>query len=453
MVQLDLQRIVLVGSVVAVIAKAIPGAASHGRRHAILVGVRSRKGVIIRRSLVVGQRGETHNRRLVRVVRVTITLEYMASVVPNIGHIDAGLVGKLPLNGCIPRVHHRRYEFVRPNVGPDVQRQAGASRPGGARPKQRKDSIARNHWELIRGWPGGNEVESRRLVVVGGAVDGLVGQHRQVLRDGMSKERSEDADVVAASVAHANHRLGVYFIGDSQPRGKLFVVVASVSVHADATVTCHSNHAFRKHREAAVSLTVYILRRVELPTQTVVDGQLLSRAPGVLRVQEIPVLSLNRILFCGRANISVEGGCFPEQERSDVQTTGAVVRGTLMVKVENAGAVRVRRNSQVGRVPQIDTELELVISFDLRPVVDELVALLFFNEGAIAAADIEAFSDAVRTGGVDADGLVKDKRRQTAGRGIGSVPTGKPESSCRGHGWVVLRGMRIVAKVSESEVG
>src|ERR1700722_7357884 len=368
MVQFDLQRIVPVGSIVAVIAKAITGAASYRRGDAILVSIRGRKGIVIRRSLVVGKSSEAHYRRLVRVVTIASALEYMASVVANIGHIDAGLVGKLPLNGCIPRVHHRRYEFVRPNVGPDVLRQAGASRPGGARAKQRKDSVARNHWELIRRRSGGNEVESRRLVVVGGAVDGLVGQHRQVLRDGMSKERSEDADVVAASVAHANHRLGVYFIGDSKPRGKLFVVVASVSVHADAAVPCHSNHAFRKHREAAVPLTVYILRRVELPAQAVVHGQLLSRAPGVLRVQEIPVLSLNRILFCGRANISVEGGCFPEQERRDVQTSnrsdyGEGVGRAEVIKVENAGAVRVRRNSQVGRVPQIDTELELVVSF------------------------------------------------------------------------------------------
>ena len=117
MVQFDLQRIVPVGSIVAVIAKAIPGAASYRCGDAILVGIRGRKGIVIRRSLVVGQSSETHHRRLVRVVTIAIALEYMASVVPNIGHIDAGLVGKLPLNGCIPRVHHRRYQFVRPNVG------------------------------------------------------------------------------------------------------------------------------------------------------------------------------------------------------------------------------------------------------------------------------------------------------------------------------------------------
>ena len=61
-----------------------------------------------------------------------------------------------------------------------------------------------------------DEVERGRLVVVGWPVDGLVRQHRQVLRHRVSKQRPEDADVVASSVAHANHGLGSDFIRDSK---------------------------------------------------------------------------------------------------------------------------------------------------------------------------------------------------------------------------------------------
>src|SRR5882724_8803098 len=290
MVQFDLQRIVLVGSIVAVIAKAIAGTASYGSREAISIDVRSRKGVVIGRSLVVGPNtwkpgvgvdwvgrirdSEIHNRRLVRVVTIAIALEYMASVVPNIGHIDAGLVGKLPLNGCIPRVHHGGYEFVRPNVGPHVERQAGGAirRVRSARPKQRKDSVGRDYGELVRSRTD-REIERGSFIVVGRPVDVLVSEHRQVLRDGVSKQRSEDADVVTAAVTHAYHGLWIDFVGDSQPRGKLFVVVASVSVVADVSITRNSNLAFRKHREAAVSLAIDILGRVELPAQAIVHGQ------------------------------------------------------------------------------------------------------------------------------------------------------------------------------------
>src|SRR5438270_5314370 len=98
MVQLDLQRPVSVDSVVAVIAKAVPRAARHGSRYTILIGIRSRKGIVIGRTFVVGKRlpssrvndSETHNRRLVRVVRVPIALEYVAPVVGHVGDIDAG---------------------------------------------------------------------------------------------------------------------------------------------------------------------------------------------------------------------------------------------------------------------------------------------------------------------------------------------------------------------------
>ena len=56
---------------------------------------------------------------------------------------------------------------------------------------------------FARSWQtGSSEVEGGSLVVVGGRVELLVGQNRQVLRDGVTEQGSEDADVIAASVAH-----------------------------------------------------------------------------------------------------------------------------------------------------------------------------------------------------------------------------------------------------------
>ena len=55
MIQFDLQCVVAVGAVVAVIAKAITRAAGDGGGHAILIGVRGRERVVIRRTLVKAQ--------------------------------------------------------------------------------------------------------------------------------------------------------------------------------------------------------------------------------------------------------------------------------------------------------------------------------------------------------------------------------------------------------------
>ena len=63
-----------------------------------------------------------------------------------------------------------------------------------------------------------------------------------------------------------------------------------------------------------------------------------------------------------------------------------------MLEVELASPVGVGGNAQVGRVPQIHTELELVVAHKFGPVVGKLLALLFFNQGTVATGDIEGLA-------------------------------------------------------------
>ncbi len=81
-------------------------------------------------------------------------------------------------------------------------------------------------------------------------------RHRQVLRDGVTEQRAEHTDIVAAPVSHANDGLGIDLICDSKPRRELLPIVGGVSVHADAAVTRNPDHSFGLHGETTVALAV-----------------------------------------------------------------------------------------------------------------------------------------------------------------------------------------------------
>ena len=52
-------------------------------------------------------------------------------------------------------------------------------------------------------------------------------------------------------------------------------------------------------------------------------------------------------------------------------------------------------------MPQVNTELELVVAHQLGPVVDELVALFLLDQRAIATTDVEALADTVVASVID----------------------------------------------------
>ncbi len=193
-----------------------------------------------------------------------------------------------------------------------------------------------------------------------------------------------------------------------------------------------------------------------LPAQTVVDGQFVSRAPGILSIEEITVLSLYRARLSGRPHIAVHVAHFREKERSQVHPAGTVaVAGALPIEMHLTGAVGVGRNAQVGGVAQIGTELELVVAKDLCPVVNVLITLFLLDQRAVTAGNVEGFAKSRVGKPVAAVWNSIEKQTGQPVRGyVGRIQTG--ESQCRGCVCAVLvelRRMRIVTEVSKPEVG
>src|SRR5258708_36121925 len=131
-----------------------------------------------------------------------------------------------------------------------------------------KDAVARDHRESSRARSGATnrwvistrsrqaragEIVGCGLVVESQRVQGLVSQYRQVLRDGVAEQRSEDTDVKAPAVSQANHRLGVNLVSDSDAGSEKLPVGGGATVVADDAVTGNTNHAFLQHREATIA--------------------------------------------------------------------------------------------------------------------------------------------------------------------------------------------------------
>ena len=121
----------------------------------------------------------------------------------------------------------------------------------------------------------------------------------------MAEQRSEDADVEAASVTHADHGLGVDLVGDSDAGSEELPVGGGATVVTDAAVARDANHAFRQDRETAVAFAVHKFRSVVLPAQAIVDGQFVSRAPGILAVEEVSILSFYCLRLGSRSHIPI----------------------------------------------------------------------------------------------------------------------------------------------------
>src|ERR1035437_6811370 len=93
------------------------------------------------------------------------------------------------------------------------------------------------------------------------------------------------------------------------------VVVLDVAVRSDATVVSHANGTeatvIHDVRKAAVAFAVHRLGEVDLPAQSIVDGQLGGRPPGILPVEEPPLLPLGwRAASCGITGVAGKIGDF-----------------------------------------------------------------------------------------------------------------------------------------------
>ena len=104
-------------------------------------------------------------------------------------------------------------------------------------------------------------------------VQRLVGEHRQVLRHVVTEGDAENADVVGAAVARADHGLRIQLVGDADARREVGQRGLDVAVHADAVLAGDHHFARGEVLEAAVVLAVHILREVDLPAHADVHGE------------------------------------------------------------------------------------------------------------------------------------------------------------------------------------
>ena len=131
----------------------------------------------------------------------------------------------------------------------------------------------------------------------------------------MAEIRTKDTDVIAATVPHPDNGLGCDLIGNAKPRRERLPVIANIAVQSIRTVTGNADNSFLRVGKTAVALSVHGFGHVQLPSQTEIETQLGSHAPGVLAVEEETILSL-----CGSqaaANESVHVVNVAQQEAAD----------------------------------------------------------------------------------------------------------------------------------------
>src|SRR4029077_7483511 len=206
-------------------------------------------------------------------------------------------------------------------------------------------------------------------------------------------------------------------------------------------------------------------REVDFPAQAQVQGELGSYAPGVLAVEEPSLLALGGV---GRAwkirgvDVACERGNLSQQERCKVQTAIPAVRCSLGTEVVFSRAVVVAGDAQVHGVTDVATELNLVIAFQLGPIVDELELLFAFGERTIATCHTQAVSKAgnyaalaavVLSATLAADRIWAEQKRPQAGRlGIRCVRVRNPEVAHR-RAPSGLLGLWVVFEPTEAEIG
>jgi len=105
-------------------------------------------------------------------------------------------------------------------------------------------------------------------------VERLIGEHREVLCHVMAEGYAEDSDVVGAAVAGANHGLGVELVGDADARPEVRERGLDIAIQADTVLAGDHDFAGGEILKAAVVLAVDVLREVDFPTQSEVDGEL-----------------------------------------------------------------------------------------------------------------------------------------------------------------------------------
>ena len=111
-------------------------------------------------------------------------------------------------------------------------------------------------------------------VEVVGRLDGLNAENRQILRDVVAENRPENAQVISAAIAGADHRFRGHLVRDAQPRSKVCQWGLHVQVEPDAVLPGDQDLAGADVDKSAIADAVDVLRPVYFPAQSVIDGQL-----------------------------------------------------------------------------------------------------------------------------------------------------------------------------------
>src|SRR5262245_33757169 len=128
----------------------------------------------------------------------------------------------------------------------------------------------------------------------------------------MAEDGSENADVVAAAIAKANHRLGSCLIGDSNTGSEVLIVGASVSCQIDALLTGDAHLARKRINPTALTGAANGFGLVNLPPKPEVNCQLVRDADSVLSEEEKAWLSFVRVRR--NADVASEGGHVAEKK-------------------------------------------------------------------------------------------------------------------------------------------
>ncbi len=205
----------------------------------------------------------------------------MGGLVAHIAELEGHRGSELVLDGYVPLVDGGHTHFQRAHELVHARRQ--------------REQTARGHAGEDESRRPGGQVEGRQPGHAPGAPHLLGGQHRQVLGDRVAERAAEDPEVEAAAVAEADNGFLRSLIGDAEAGSEVLERVLDVAVAPDVAHATHANHAGLEIDPSPGRILGNGLRIIDLPAQAVGDGPLGAGAPGVLAVEEPPMLPFGRV--------------------------------------------------------------------------------------------------------------------------------------------------------------
>ena len=199
-----------------------------------------------------------------------------------------------------------------------------------------------------------------------------------------------------ATVTHAHNGLRIELISDAHARRQRLISICHIAVRADATVAGDSDQAIIQISKSTVALGVDSFREVDFPPQTVGKGKFGADAPGILTVEEPPLLA-----FCSAyagAHVPLKLGDLPKKEGSHSETIGPRIPCTELIKKQQARAALIAGYAKVFSVADVRAELDGVVTLSSRPVIHHLKLLFAFCQWAIATGRVQTIAKCISAG-------------------------------------------------------